>query len=52
MAVPASAAENWEKAYSDIIYKRSLEDNFKRQLGSIFGYKYAWYEWFGTGKAN
>ena len=49
MTVPTSAAENWEKAYSDIIYKRSLEDNFKRQLGSIFEYQYAVYDIDGNG---
>lgn len=49
MAVPAAAAENWEKAYSDIIYQRSLEDNFKKWQGSIFEYKYAVYDIDGNG---
>lgn len=49
VTVPAMAAEDWEKAYSDIIYQRSLEDNFKRQQGSIFAYKYAVYDIDGNG---
>ena len=48
MAVPAAAAENWEKAYSDIIYQRSLEDDFKRKT-DIFAYRYAIYDIDGNG---
>ena len=48
MAVPVVAAENWEKAYSDIIYQRSLEDDFKRKT-DIFAYRYAIYDIDGNG---
>lgn len=48
MAVPASAAENWEKAYSDIIYKESLTINYN-PYDYPYAMKYGLYDIDGNG---